>query len=71
MTENMKKEIISAVKWTWIICAAAGAYYLVTPKYFIMNKGPMYQVNKITGEVRECYETDKTGKLIFTWPDNS
>lgn len=69
MTEHLKKEIISAVKWTWIICAAAGAFYLVSPKYFFrFDKSEVWRVNKITGEGNVSYGLDDKGNINYAWP---
>lgn len=68
MSELIKKEIASAIKWTWIICIAALAYYFVTPKYYISTKDGCHRLNQVTGEYCACCEVDDSGKFIFTKP---
>ena len=68
MTEHIKKEIISLLKWSILICLAAFAYYSVIPKYELFNR--VTRINRITGEAREIYSVDKTGKFVFEAPVN-
>lgn len=54
MSENSKKEFISALKWTWVIIVAAVAYNTVAPNYYFMKQGSTYlRGDKVTGHIDE------------------
>lgn len=56
--DHIKREVVSAIKWTWLICVAAAAFYMVTPKYYIPAKGQL-RLNRVTGQVFECWDVNE------------
>ena len=50
MKEAMSKEFFSAIKWTWVIIFVGFVFYLVYPKYSIIDQGKL-RINSITGTV--------------------
>jgi hypothetical protein len=54
MSENIKKEIASALKWALIIVVASIAYKNIAPNYYFMRQGhDFYRGNKVTGTVEQ------------------
>lgn len=54
MSDSLRNEFASALKWTWVIIIAAIAYNIVAPNYFYMRQGPnFYRGNKVTGHLEE------------------
>lgn len=62
---DIKREVISAVKWTWLICVAAAAFYMVVPKYDYFKDG-FLRLNRVTGQIlRHTDVNDETNELIY------
>ncbi len=57
MSEITKKEIASALKWTWVIVVATIAYSLVAPNHFLMKQNAaLLRFNKASGVLEELGE---------------
>jgi hypothetical protein len=57
MSEIVKKEFMSSLKWTWVIAVAAIAYNTVAPNYYFMKQGVTHlRGNKVTGTLEEMDE---------------
>lgn len=65
MSEIIKKEIASAVKWTFVILIAATAYYMVVPKYQMRDK-ERTRFNTSTGELVQFEVFGNDGKALFS-----
>jgi hypothetical protein len=61
---ELKDEIISTIKWTWLICTAGIACYIVMPKYQMESSGKL-RLNQVTGDICLQQDIDDNGKLIF------
>jgi len=69
MSDIAKKELASALKWTWVIVVAAIAYYNVAPNYYFMRQGSdlFHRGNKITGSIEYLdYEIGDTKWVDIT-----
>lgn len=63
--DHIKMEAVSALKWTWLICVAAAAFYMVTPKYYITAKGQL-RLNRVTGQVFALLDdNEETGEFYY------
>ena len=52
MLDYLKKELISTLKWTWLIIITACAFYNVAPKYEVIKENNL-RINRVTGKVYE------------------
>lgn len=50
MSDWIKKELVSTVKWMWVITFASILFYMVSPKYQALHKNN-YRMNRVTGRV--------------------
>jgi len=70
MSDLIKKEIVSTVKWLFLIFISASAYFFVSPKYQPINEDQL-RLNSITGQVFKPAKKKETRYFYPNIPDKN